>query len=337
MILFWGGLLMGVFFLTMSGFFSASETALMSLSKIQLGRLGKVYPGRLTFWEKDADRVLAVILLANTLVNVALGVLATALAVQMEKVWGVPFRWGGWVVPVMVGVLLIFVGEIVPKLVARAYTESLALKVAVPMRLITRALGPVVQGLVWMIGRALAVISRSVRAEGGQWNVRVIRHLLDKTTLAPSVRSVLNNILDFGNLPVSRIMVPRDEIFAVDIALPKSEFVARVLSSGYSRVLVYKGNLDEIVGVVYTKDLLAFWRGESLIVVTDLIRAAFRVTEGVPVAQLLREFRQGKYHMAVVLDRNRRVQGLVTLQDILETIVGDIAESPELGGSSAVL
>lgn len=181
----------------------------------------------------------------------------------------------------------------------------------------------------------MSVLSRSVKAERAQWSAPVIQTLISNLNATPWLRAMLSNLVAFGQVPVSRVMVPRGQIFAVDMALPKDEIVRKVLSSGYSRVPVYfKRNFDNLVGVVYAKDLLTFWRGESLFVLEDLIRPVFRVAPDMTLAQVLREFRQGHNHLAMVVDARGHVQGLVTLQDVLEAIVGEIKEEPVLPSAS---
>jgi CBS domain containing-hemolysin-like protein len=125
-------------------------------------------------------------------------------------------------------------------------------------------------------------------------------------------------------------MIPREEIFAMDLAVPRKEFVERVLSSGYSRVPVYRGTLDKIEGIVYSKDLLTYWRSEALIVLEDTIRPVLRIPVDTSLGHIMRVFRQGHHHMALVTDKSHRVQGLLTLQDALEAIVGETAEEADL-------
>lgn len=324
-------LMLAVLLILGSAFSSLAETSFMSLSRLHLNRLRRIYPERLIFWEEDPDKTLAVLLLFNNLVNVGLGILATSLAFDSVELWGIPFRWGGWLWPAGIGALMIVFGEITPKLLARLFPEWFALVLARPVEILSRRLGPLVQKLVDATGSLMSFLSRSVKAERAQWSAPVIQSLIANLNVTPWLRSMLSNLVDFGQVPVSKVMVPRGQIFAVDMSLPKDELINRVLSSGYSRVPVYfKRNFDNLVGVVYAKDLLTFWRGEALFVLEDLVRPAFRVAPDTTLAQLLREFRQGHNHLAIVVDAGGHVQGLVTLQDVLEAIVGEIKEEPLL-------
>lgn len=322
-------ILLGGVFLLASIYTSLAETSLMSLSSQQLNRLRRAHPGRLDFWAQDPDRALAVLLLCNNAINVGLGVLSTSMAVDIETLWGLPLAWGVWLVGAVTALVVIVAGEIFPKVLARLYPEAFALGTASAARTLTDLLGPLVGGLVAASEKMLAALARVDRSKDEAWNVSVIRTILQSSGLTASLRSMLNNLLDFGKLPVGRVMVPREEVFAVDLSTRKEGFIKRILTSGYSRVLVTQGSLDNVVGLIYAKDLLTLWRSGSLIVWEDLLRPVPRVSPGMPLAQVLRDFRQGKNHLAIVVE-NGKLEGLVTMQDALEAIVGAVAEEPEL-------
>lgn len=321
-------LILSVFFFFFSALFSAAETAFMSLSRIHLSRLDKAHPGRLRFWQKDPDRALTVLLFLNNLVNAALGVLAVSMSLDVARRLGIPFLWAGAVIPPVTAALLILLGEIAPKIFARHAPERLALVLAPPTERVVRALGPLTQGLLKATGTLLSWLSRTVRTERAQWNASVIRSLLEGAPAVRPIKDLLQNVIRFGAVPVREVMVPREEIFAVDLTLGRDALLRRALRSGYSRVPVHRGSLDNLRGMVYAKDLLAQWRGGGLISVDDLVRPLFRVTPETPLAQVLRVFRQGHHHMALVADAHGRTIGLVTLQDALEAIVGEIAPEP---------
>ncbi|HOW27736.1 MAG TPA: hemolysin family protein [Elusimicrobiota bacterium] len=317
------------------GAFSVGETAFMSLSRVQLIRLRKTFPGRFVFWENDPARVVAAILLGTNLANVGLATLATSMAYDCHKLFSLPFRLGGWLFPLIATILLIAFGEILPKVWARLRPDVMAVRVLPFISLSSYLFGPVIHGLVRGTQGAMGRISASLKPEpatvqkGAVHHLPALRALLANTSLEPMLSSLLNNVLELGHLPVSRIMVPREEIFAADIGLSKDLFIQRILSSTYSRIPVYKGSLDSIVGIVYAKDLLTSWRSGDIIVLQDLLRPALKVSPETPVADLLREFRRGHHHIAIVMGPQGRVQGLATIQEILESIVGDISDEPE--------
>ncbi len=303
----------------------------MSLSRLQLTRLIRARPGRLEFWQRDPERALAVLLLMNNLVNAGLAVLSVSMALDAAEVFSFPFRYGQVIFPVTGGLLLILFCEVGPKVVARAYAEPLAVTLAPAVRILTDVFGPIMEGLLQRVGALLSWLSKTVRTERAQWNQDVIRALLDNAPVGPPLRQMLKNVVGFAQTPVSTIMVPRTEIAAVDFREGADAVIRRILSSGYSRLPVHRGSIDSIEGMVYSKDLLAALRSGPLISLEDLVRPLPRVSVDAPLARLLRDFRGGHHHMALVADRNGKISGLVTLQDTLEAIVGDIAQEPRLG------
>jgi putative hemolysin len=206
----------------------------------------------------------------------------------------------------------------------------LAVALAPTVRVLTEVFGPLMQGLLQGVGAFLSWLSKTVRTQRGQWNQDVIRALLDHAPLGHPLRQVLKNLVGFAQMPVSAIMVPRAEMAVGDLRAGLDALIRMILTSGYSRLPVHRGSIDSIEGMVYSKDLLAALRSGPLIAVEDLIRPLPTVAADAPVARLLRDFREGHHHMALVADRNTKVLGLVTLQDTLEAIVGDIAQEPSL-------
>ena len=142
---------------------------------------------------------------------------------------------------------------------------------------------------------------------------------LDKTE-----HELIKSILEFTDTTVKEIMVPRPDIVALDITMPHKELIRTVIDQGYSRLPVYKGTIDHIIGVVYSKDLLSLIEHPGVIVLHDLIRPACFVPESKKISQLLREFQQQKIHLGVVVDEFGGTEGLVTMEDIVEEIVGEI-------------
>lgn len=323
-------LLLSLVLLGLSAFFAGAETALLSLSRIRLARLHRAHPGLLNFWEKDPDDVLAVLLLGNNLTLVGLGVLSTSLALEAEHLYGLPFVWGAWVAPAVTVIFVIIFGEILPKVLARNYPGPVAQACASTVHGLTAVLKPFVMVVVALADVVLAVLSRIVPRERRRWRAAQVGRLLLETPLAPPLRSMLSNLLTFGQLPVSKVMIGRESLFALDLSLPKEEFMKKILDADYSRVPVYRGALEKTEGIVYAKDLLSAWRSEALIFVDDLVRPALMMNEQTPLVTALREFRAGRHHMALVVNKSGTVVGLVTLQDILETIVGEIPEEPSL-------
>jgi CBS domain containing-hemolysin-like protein len=145
--------------------------------------------------------------------------------------------------------------------------------------------------------------------------------VLDKTE-----NELLENILDFRETTVREVMIPRTKVVAIDIESPREKVITRLIAEGYTRLPVYRDTLDEIIGVVYSKDVLALIEHPNLIVLEDIIRPVLFVPETKLISELLRELQAGKYHIAVVVDEFGGTAGIVTLEDILEEIVGEIED-----------
>jgi putative hemolysin len=141
---------------------------------------------------------------------------------------------------------------------------------------------------------------------------------------------MMSRILELGDLQAKDVMVPRTSIVALDIAWPIEKILDIVIEEGYTRMPVYKGNIDNIVGIIYTKDMLGMIKNRGLIVFQDLIRIPYFVPETKYVDDLLKEFKKGKIHIAIVVDEFGGTAGLITLEDILEEIVGDIKDEYDI-------
>src|SRR4029077_3027753 len=143
--------------------------------------------------------------------------------------------------------------------------------------------------------------------------------------LAPAARRILSNIRAFDQIKVRDVMIPRAHVVAARLEQGNERVFERIVRSGFSRIPVYFGNIDNILGIVYAKDLLVEWRSSGLLVLEDLLRLPYRIAPDAPLSVLLQGFRQG-HHLAVVTDSRGRTQGIVTVEDVVEAIVGDIAD-----------
>jgi CBS domain containing-hemolysin-like protein len=155
-----------------------------------------------------------------------------------------------------------------------------------------------------------------------------LKQVLEASTISGAIdkseHELIKSILEFNDTMVREIMVPRPDIVALDIAMPRELLVRKVIDEGYSRLPVYRDNIDNIIGIIYSKDLLSLLEHRDLILVQDIIRPVYFVPESKKISQLLREFQQKKAHLAVVTDENGGTEGIVTMEDIVEEIVGEI-------------
>ncbi len=307
-----------VVLVALSGFFSAAETALFSISPAQAIYLGN-QPGRANTlihrMKQDPDRLLNTILIGNTLVNMAAAALATAVTLNVITVHAVAVSTG-----VMTLVVLVF-GEVFPKSVAIANAIPIARAVIVPIYGLSKLLYPLVL-LLNMISRMTARIRKPptvteadllsiVEAGGGESQIR------------DEERQLIHNIFEFDDTSASEIMTPRADMFVIDVDEPLD--LPELFKSGFSRIPVTDGDIDRIVGILHIKDLLLHQAvGRPPVDLRRIMRQPYFVPEHKKLNRLLQGFQRRKQHMAIVVDEHGGVSGLITLEDALEELVGEI-------------
>jgi len=180
--------------------------------------------------------------------------------------------------------------------------------------------------------RSIKTILRDALIKGGLLRTKLSEDELKQVIDAGSISGAINktehelikSVLEFSDITAKEIMVPRPDIVALDISMSRDVLVRKVIEEGYSRLPVYKGTIDHIIGVIYSKDLLSLLEHRSLIILQDIIRPAHYVPESKKISQLLHEFQQNKTHIGVVVDEYGGTEGIITMEDIVEEIVGDI-------------
>ena len=233
--------------------------------------------------------------------------------------------------------LHVVIGELVPKGIALGHPERTALAVSAPVRLFFIVFRP----LIWLLQNSTNVILRALKleppgAEHEAHSEAELRMLLSSSAEQGEIeheeQEMLYKVFDFADKEVSDVMVPRPEVVAISIALPAEEALKAVLESPYTRYPVYRESLDDIVGVLHIRDLIAAMHDRGIVAVDleSLIRGAYMVPETKDLAALLTEFRRTNQHMAIVVDEYGDLEGIVTLEDLLEEIVGEIEDEFDL-------
>jgi putative hemolysin len=317
-----------------SAFFSGSEAALISLSRLhasamaEKGVKGADVVVRLL---ADRNRFLTTILVGNTVVLLAADSLATLLFLQA----GVP-NAALWSTVVMAVLLLTF-GEIVPKTVAVANNERWAVRLA-----------PIVDRLAWLMtpinGAFLLVTNAIVRlfgvspiARGPFVTEDDIRSIVDvgveQNVLEAGEREMIHSIIQFGDTIVREVMTPRPDMVAVEVSASARRALDLVIAEGYSKLPVYEETIDNVIGVVHDRELLIALANGTLAQtpIRALMRPITLVPETKPVADMLREMQRGKFSLAIVVDEYGGTAGLVTIEDLLEEIVGEIRDEHDEG------
>ncbi|MFN0159033.1 MAG: hemolysin family protein, partial [Bacteroidota bacterium] len=231
-------------------------------------------------------------------------------------------------VVISVGFLVVVFGELVPKSIALRYAESFALRAAAPIQVFATAFRLPVKVLTFASNMFLAPLKDRTSFTESRISEEEFKLMLEEGTktgvIDKTEHELIKSIFEFTDTTAKEVMIPRPDVVALNIDLPREDLVKIVLEEGYSRMPVYKGTIDNIIGVVYTKDLLGLLEFRNLIVIQDIIRPAYFIPETKKISQLMRELQQRKLHMAVVIDEFGGTEGLVTMEDILEEIVGEI-------------
>ena len=237
--------------------------------------------------------------------------------------------------------LSVVVGELVPKAVALQKAEPLAIALAIPLDWLARFAHPVV----WLLEKSSNVVLRLLRvkpAPAGMiaYTREDIRHSVaaaeDVGELHEAEEEMLYKVFDFASKEVSAVMVPRPEIVGISVDMPPEEALRAVVDSPFTRYPVYRGSLDDVVGILHVRDLFGAMHdlGLASVELEAIVRPAFVVPETKDLAALLADFRREKQHMAIVIDEYGDMEGIVTLEDLLEEIVGDIEDEFDLPDTS---
>ena len=320
-----------LFILTgVSAYFSGIETAITSLSTISLRALKEKYPKirmYFEFWEKKPNELIATILMCNNLAIIGTSVIATSLALDFVDVFDVPKKYALLLFPILVTLFLLFFGEIIPKITARYKSDRVAV-LGLPLLVgINNTFNPINRFLIRISERIIGIFGRKSVMEDPFLSADELRFLLsskDTLPLPDSQRSMMRNILEFGKKRINQVMVPKSEIHAVDLAQDTKLVIEQIIDKEYSRVPVYRGSLDNIVGIVYSRDLALAWRNGSLFLIQDLIRPVSFVPDSAHVDRVLRDFKTSHNHMALVVDEFGSTVGLVTIEDLVEELVGEV-------------
>ncbi|MDD5120182.1 MAG: hemolysin family protein [Candidatus Omnitrophica bacterium] len=321
-------LLILLILLVLSFLFSASETSIIGLSKVRLhhmlqkGVKGAHGVQRLV---TKLDKVIAAILIGNNLTNIAISSIVTGIFVQ---IYG--YKWGVIISTFVITMVLLIFCEITPKILASKHTEKMVLITAPLMRLALVIFKPLNIFLIGISNFILRIFGLSVSKKSPLITEEELKIMIElgqqEGFLSEDQRMMLHRIFEFGDTQLLEIMVPKEKIVAVDINTNSDNLLNIFVEEGHARLPVYKGNKDNIVGIVYAQDLLYILREKSLFLLQDLLHDACFVSSSTRVNDLLKRFQAEKMQIAIVVDRDRKALGLVTLEDLIEEIVGEIEE-----------
>jgi len=319
-----------LFFIVLSAFFSGVETAFVSISDIRLNHLcekeNKKSILRVKRLKENSERLIITILIGNNLVNIAASSFATKVAIDIFESRGI-----GIAIGLMTLTILIF-GEIIPKNIAMAKNEMIAVLAA-----------PIIQFLQIILFPAIFCLEKMTIFMAKPMNTDMTEPLITEAEIKSVVnlgeevgeietdeRIMIHNIFRFSELQANEIMTDRTQIFSLDSDAYLNDVSEEIVSQGFSRIPVYEDQTDNIKGILYSKDILQHMLSKvEDRPLKDLIRPAMIIPETMLIDNLLREFKKEKVHIAMVVDEHGGISGLITIEDVLEEIVGDIYDETD--------
>jgi CBS domain containing-hemolysin-like protein len=324
--------IIGLLALVASAFFSSAETALTALGEGRVQALidsGRRGARLLRLWQKYPDRILSTLLIGNTLVNVGMGALTALIADELGASHAVAL------LTAVTTIIILLFGEITPKTFAKAHASGYAVFIMPFVALTYWLLFP----LAWLFVQLPRAISKAAgipQSKAESVTSRELEYLIELGAKQGSIDKVreqlLSSVLAFTEVLVKEIMIPRTQVVALEASASFDETLRLVTESELSRIPVYRNSLDEIVGILYVKSLLKDVKKgiEGDFQLSNYLRKPFFVPEVMKVSKLLTEMQKERTHLAVVVDEFGGTSGIVTLEDVVEEIVGEIHDESDI-------
>lgn len=326
-----------------NGFFAASEIAMIAIRKSRIDTLlekGVKSAATVARLKNDPDRFLATVQVGVTVVGSLASAIGGAAAIGFLKprIEALPLplvhRWAEaiaiLVVVLPISYLTLVLGELVPKSLALRFSERIACLVARPINFLARATSFLVKTLtassnavLWIFGSRDSESASFISVEEVK---SLIREGAAKGIFNETEKELIHSVFEFADTPVKAVMVPRTEIHALDIHSSSADAAKSFVESGFSRIPVYEGELDHVVGFLYNKDLFKALEEKTDFRIRDHLHPAFFVPSTLPISELLKQLQRRRLAMAMVVNEYGEIEGLATLEDLLEEIVGEIRD-----------
>lgn len=315
-----------IILLYFSSFFSSAETALMSLSRIRVRHMveedsknAKIIAGLL----ESPNKLLSTILVGNNLVNIAASAIATSLALRFLGSGGVAIATG-----IMTFLVLVF-GEITPKSIAVQKSEKVATRIAKPMLFIVKVLSPIVKIFTLITNVTIKLRGGNIHKNEPYITEEELKTIVnvsqEEGVLEIEEKEMIHNVFEFGESIVKEIMIPRTDVIAVNLTISYAELLDIIKEEQFSRIPVFDESPDNIIGILHIKDLFLFASPENF-TLRDLLRDPYYVFEFKKVNELFSEMKKDRVHMAIVVDEYGGTAGIITIEDLIEEIVGNIED-----------
>jgi len=311
------------FLLAFSALFSAAEVALFSLSQVQVEMLkekeGKK-GARVSKLLASPSKLLVTIYIGNEIINVAIAAVATTIAMHF-------FDESGIIIAVAIGTFLLLIfGEVTPKTFASRHSQSYALAIAGPLSIFAKLVMPL-QSVVTRVTNFILSLTGSDTNNDAQITEDEMKTVLEQSegrgVIEADEKEMILNVFELGDTLVTEVMTPRTEIFSLDADENFETLAKRASLSSFSRIPLFKGERDNIIGILYSKDFLEPELAFNDNQLNKIIREPYIIPTTKKIGELLREFRKKRTHIAIVMDEYGGLDGLITLEDILEEVVGE--------------
>lgn len=313
--------------LILSACFSASETAMFSFRKTRLAMLVKNGNKTAIAIQKtlaEPERLLGTILIGNNTVNTSASVLATALALFLFGEKGI------FITMIVMTLFLIQFCEVMPKVIASQYWEKTSFALVRPMRILYHIFHPLNMIISFITKMVLKPFNIKIQHRQPIITKEELKHIVDMSTQSGHLEEdetfLLQNVFEFTDRIVSEVMLPKEKIVAVDMNQSPEKLMEFITDKHFTRIPVYEENIHNIVGILHTKDYFNVVCYKDIIVLADLLRKPMFVSEKTRISELLKEFQKKHLHLAIVKNDANETVGIITLENILEQIVGEIRD-----------
>ena len=317
-------------FLGLSGLFAASEIALVNLTPSQVRRIvkqGTRHSRRLVFWERDPDKILITISIVTTLVNIAAS--ATTVTIFVHVMPQISVDSAAVIATFVATLLLLIFGEITPKLLGKRHPVTVSIGVLPILLFLGKIVHPISKVVLKLSRSILGFLGKESQEifppESHREEIKALLELVKKEVVSERENKMLMSILRLEETKVRDIMVNRMNMVCLEMNTPYEEVLEIVRNSGFSRIPVYEKNLENIKGILMAKDILSCWDEKSF-QLASLMRPAKFTPEVITIDRALREFITTQTHLAIVVNEYGEVEGLVTLEDVIEEITGEIQD-----------
>ena len=332
-----------------NGFFALSEIALVAARKSKIRQLAKKGNKKAQIAQKlqeDPNRFLATVQIGITLVGTLAGVIGGARIVDFltPLITKVALQWvqrsaeeiAIGIVVITISYLSLVIGELFPKYIAILHSEKVALRVAGPVNFISKIIAIIItplsistKALFKLFGGKEEPLEKVYAASEEEIKL-LVQEAREKGTIEKQEEEFIHSIFQFKDKSVKEVMTPVSEIVALDINCDQEKLIRTVTEEGYSRIPIYQGSIDNIVGIIHTKDIINILQDQDLIILNDIIRKPYFISENKKISELLKELQRQRIHLAIVKDNAGKTVGLITMEDIIEEIVGEIHDEHDI-------